>query len=553
MTIKAEIPNGVEAVLAEYKPSEVADYRENPFIEALPPLLSKEAAVDGLAYYPPFSLNERDHEAHVRIHEIQRVFQYFQPTAKDLDLESRISRLIRQGYVSRNPTSSSFARQFHSSHLMSGFNKNGPLMQESFRSTQSALTLMGPSGIGKSTAIHRVLSLYPQVVVHSEYQSVPFTQYQLVWLKLDCPFDGSIKGLCVGFFQAVDRILGSNNFRKFGSARNPISAMQAAMTHIAATTGLGLLVIDEIQHLSTAKGQGAEMMLNFFVTLVNTIGVPVVLIGTNKAAAVLQSQFRQARRGSGQGDMIWERWHQDANWTLLLEGLWEYQFVRKPVPLTDDLSQALFDESQGIPDLAIKLFVMAQIRAMASKKESITSRLIRTVAKENLQLVQPMIGGLKSGDIKQISMYEDMTPIDVEGFIARESSSAITNQKIRELQDAKMKRDRDKHMSVQEQAILKLVELELEPKLAIKWVQKAMASRDTQSVAEVVKAALTLSATSASEGKSFADSQTTSSPYLESDLRTIVAYGRDEGLSAVDSLRRAGVIKTVQQDSLFTE
>ena len=36
---------------------------------------------------------------------------------------------------------------------------------------------------------------------------------------------------------------------------------------------VGILVIDEIQHLSEAKGGGSDKMLNFFVTLVNTIGL----------------------------------------------------------------------------------------------------------------------------------------------------------------------------------------------------------------------------------------------------------------------------------------
>ena len=39
-------------------------------------------------------------------------------------------------------------------------------------------------------------------------------------------------------------------------------------------------------------------MLNFFVTLVNTIGLPVVMIGTTKAMSILQGEFRQARRGA---------------------------------------------------------------------------------------------------------------------------------------------------------------------------------------------------------------------------------------------------------------
>ena len=37
-------------------------------------------------------------------------------------------------------------------------------------------------------------------------------------------------------------------------------------------------MIDEIQHLSMAKSGGSEKMLNFFVNLVNNVGVPVILV-----------------------------------------------------------------------------------------------------------------------------------------------------------------------------------------------------------------------------------------------------------------------------------
>ncbi len=37
-------------------------------------------------------------------------------------------------------------------------------------------------------------------------------------------------------------------------------------------------------------------MLNFFVTLVNTIGLPVILVGTPKARDIFEKDFRSARR-----------------------------------------------------------------------------------------------------------------------------------------------------------------------------------------------------------------------------------------------------------------
>lgn len=61
---------------------------------------------------------------------------------------------------------------------------------------------MGFSGIGKSSVVERILSLYPQVLLHKS----PVNRLQVVWIKLNCPHDGSLKTLCMDFFTKVDNI-----------------------------------------------------------------------------------------------------------------------------------------------------------------------------------------------------------------------------------------------------------------------------------------------------------------------------------------------------------
>lgn len=48
-------------------------------------------------------------------------------------------------------------------------------------------------------------------------------------------------------------------------------------------------------------------MLNFFVTLSNTVGIPTVLIGTSKVQQLFKGNFRQARRAASDGSIIWDR------------------------------------------------------------------------------------------------------------------------------------------------------------------------------------------------------------------------------------------------------
>ena len=93
-------------------------------------------------------------------------------------------------------------------------------------------------------------------------------------------------------------------------------------------------------------------MLNFFVTLINTVSIPVILIGTPKALPLFQNEFRQARRSCGQGNIFWNRLDNNEEFTMLVEGLWEYQWVKNPQELSNDIINTLYDESQGIIDIA---------------------------------------------------------------------------------------------------------------------------------------------------------------------------------------------------------
>lgn len=543
------INNGAEAVEAEYKKQIIEEYSGNPFIEALPDILSSKEVVDELVIYPKYNKEERNLENHYRIHLTQRLFQCFQPLMVHLDLESRISRVIRQGYLARNPFKPEYSAAFHNEN-----NKVNALGFELssnsvFRTTASGFSIVGVSGMGKTTAINRVLSMYPQIIVHSQYKHTNFSMYQLVWLKLDCPFDGSLKGLCIQFFNKVDSLLGTDYYRKFGIGRKTVDNMLSIMSQIVRNTGLGLLVIDEIQHLNQAKN-GREKMLNFFVTLVNTIGVPVVNIGTMKAISVFQSEFRQARRGSGQGDMIWERLKKDRSWELLINALWDYQWTKKEVSLNEEFIDVLYEESMGITDIAVKLYAMSQVRAIMSGKEEVTANLIRQVGKENLRLVRPMIEALKSNDIKKIAMYEDICTLDFEEFLNNEKPKFDLENRIQELKKAREQKEKLDDLSLKQQAILKLIDIGIEAKKAQKAVEKIMDEiKGEISVGDVVIKAIQV----ISEPKvnnSSTKKKNKSEYNIQGDLRLAIEEGRKNKLNAYEIFKEKGYIKNADIDIL---
>lgn len=325
--------------------------------------------------------------------------------------------------------------------------------------------------MGKSSSLNRVLSNFPQVIGHYEYKDKKICIYQVVWLKIHCPFDGSVKGLCIDFFNRIDQILGTRYFEKYATSKRTVDTLLSILGQVARNSGLGLLIIDEIQHLSQAKSGGVDKMLNFFTTLVNTVGIPVVLVGTMKAKNLLQNDFRMARRTLGTGvNIIWERLKNDESFSLLMDTIWEYQFTKKKTQLIEEFINLLYEESQGIIDIAVKIYAMAQIKAISTGREEITVDIIKEVVDNNLNAVKPMIDAIKSNDIRRISKYEDISTIDYEDFLSKTNTNTNLSSRIQDYKAAKRK----KQLSKKEEAIIRLMELDIDRKKAVSAIEKVL-------------------------------------------------------------------------------
>ncbi|WP_180129148.1 ATP-binding protein [Rhodoferax sp. BLA1] len=391
--------------------SSLPEYEGNPFIARLPPLRSQLQLLDALAARPEYHAQERGYAASLRKHCIMRLGRYFEPLERQIQLADRFGMLLRQGYIGRNPLTHDYIR-----HLQNGAERieakslTIPTRQP-VENTATSFALAGCSGIGKSKAIEKVLHQYPQCIQHTD----PFSLVQITWLKLDCPHQGSPKQLCINFFSAVDRLVGTNYFNWYGSRRASVDEMMVHMAHVANLHALGVLVIDEIQHLNKTK-IGPDALLNFLVTLVNTIGVPVILIGTLSAIPLLQENFRQARRASGLGSLIWDRMPKGKAWDYFISQLWQYQWTRVPTEISSEIRDVLYDESQGILDIVVKLFMLAQLRVVSIGEvrhgpEVLTAELLRKVAREDFRVVRPMLDALRANDTKALLKYDDLLPL----------------------------------------------------------------------------------------------------------------------------------------------
>ena len=148
-----------------------------------------------------------------------------------------------------------------------------------------------------------------------------------------------------------------------------------------------------------------------------------------------------------------------------MRSMWKYQWLKTPTPLTNELKDMLYEESQGILDIAVKLYAMAQGKAIADGVETITARTIREVAAEKLQLVKPMLKALKDGDIKKLAQYEDIRLLGVEDYLAAQYAR---------LPGAAAETPNVESRSIEEQIVTQLLEMNVPSKVARSAVKKAI-------------------------------------------------------------------------------
>jgi len=386
---------------AQYAKTGLATYDGNPLIEALPPIWTDLEVARGMLNEPPLPQDsERLLAPKVRVHAVNRLRDVIIPLMPHIDVEDNFSQLIRGGYTSRNPFSRETVAMRHAARLED-------VRWSGYCSSARDLTIIGMSGMGKTTCINSVLRMYPQVIEHKKFESKAFIQTQVVWLKLECPHDGSLRGFCSAFFQALDAALNTSEHSKILNTRANIDMLIEHIGRHCRNYCIGAVIIDELQHLNTPRSDKVQM-LNLLVNLSNRAGVPFVYIGTNAMIDCLSDTLRNARRAAGMGLISFDRFEQnDENWNVLLGRLWKYNWISQATELDADFTKCIYDLTQGNVDFLVILLILTQKYAIYQEIDKISLETLQHVFDNQMYLLHRPIAALRSGDLHK---FDDLMP-----------------------------------------------------------------------------------------------------------------------------------------------
>ncbi|EQB3910976.1 AAA family ATPase [Buttiauxella gaviniae] len=357
------------AVKAVYRQADLPEHRDNPLIEALPPIMSRHDVMVALSNFPEVNEAERKLSDLLREQYIDRIDAFRCPQESFYECYKTIVRLLRTGYSYRNPLDKHTVRYLH--YCEAG--KLGNAFGDGFhRPHAGTFSVTGISGVGKSTMLEQVLGNFPQVIEHNSYNDHDLTPLrQIVWLKVNCPPNSKPRDLSESLLAAIDDVLGME--RTNPPSRN--GTLLRVIGQKIKSSFIGVLVIDEMQRLTRTNGE--NQLINFLHEIVDTLGVPLVFCGNPEFEDKMRHRLRFARRAESTGFMrLKPLAYQSADWQTFVQYLWTYQWTSIFTPLTDELNIKLHKLSKGILAMAQRLFVTAQLKVIGTGYEVITPALL---------------------------------------------------------------------------------------------------------------------------------------------------------------------------------
>jgi hypothetical protein len=444
-----------EKVEAYYTPTEIPQFNGNKYIMALP-VYDRVQIAEHIHYRPPFNSAIRQASVETRILALEVNFaQFFQALTPHADYGLNIFNAIKLGLGNRNPEDSRYVER--TTGLLSELNtlwetetlKEVVQPRQHFRQYDyhedrdrilyaggqfagyHGFHFVGHAGMGKTVATCSLLKAFPQLLYHPKLDGPFSTARQLVWFMQSTPYDGSLKALCRNFLHGVSVITGERYdvYYQADHDRTTVTKLMLAMATVSALLNLGVYILDEIQYLLHSRGQNHIWVLNFLNDLTSALGVPVIMMGTYPALELLGGEFRQLRRGLEQPQQDWHplpfttlgnKKPVDDSWRVFMQSMWEYQFTHRPVELDEYWNTFFHQHSMGVIDIARKLFIFSQIRAMLSPDEMLTPDIILSVYRDYFSKIERYAEIYHKRQWHRLTEFPDYPDITIQEFIEKD-------------------------------------------------------------------------------------------------------------------------------------
>lgn len=345
------------------------------FTTKLPEMKSGNELISALSIIPEYDEIICQQNQAVRLMALSDLYQIYIPSQMSLEIYSKLYLALLRS-MQKKGTQMAIKQRYENYKAIQQQSYSGIL------GGSDSFTIIGTSGIGKSSAISRAISLITENRIIETDK--PYTKI-IPCLIVQCPFDSSVKGMLFEILRKVDETLGSSYYQYALKARATTDMLIGSVAQVA-LNHIGMLVVDEIQNVVNSKN--GKSLIGALTQLINNSGISICMVGTPESTVFFEQAMQLARRSVG---LQYTTMKYDEYFQSFCKIIFKYQFLKNRTEITAAITEWLYEHSAGVISVVVSLIHDAQEIAILTGKELLSLDTLNEAYQQRLTLLHGYI------------------------------------------------------------------------------------------------------------------------------------------------------------------
>lgn len=346
------------------------------FTTKLPEMKSGNELISVLSIIPEYDETICQQNQAVRLMALSDLYQIYIPSQMSLEIYSKLYLALLRS-MQKKGTQMAIKQRYENYKAIQQQSYSGIL------GGSDSFTIIGTSGIGKSSAISRAISLITENRIIETDK--PYTKI-IPCLIVQCPFDSSVKGLLLEILRKVDEELGTDHYIHAIKSRASTTDMLIGAVSSIALNNIGMLVVDEIQNVVNSKN--GKSLIGALTQLINNSGISICMVGTPESTVFFEQAMQLARRSVG---LQYTTMKYDEYFQSFCKVIFKYQFLKNHTEITAAITEWLYEHSAGVVSVVVSLIHDAQEIAILTGKEVLNLDTLNEAYQQRLTLLHGYI------------------------------------------------------------------------------------------------------------------------------------------------------------------
>ena len=354
-------------------------------LQYMPQMLSGRELDEKLAVFPAYDKNIRGKSSTERLIALQDIYQIFVPNTMSREIYAKLYLALLRSLQKKRSILT--VRQANENSKM--------VRQKSYESIiggSDSFTILGPSGIGKSSSISRAINSLTERTV------LEFSNAKLIaCLQIQTPADCSVKSLLLEILRKTDELLHSRYYETAIRSRSTTDMLIGCVSQVA-LNHIGLLIIDEIQNIVNNKN--GKTLIGTLTQLINNSGVSICMVGTPESAIFFEQERMLARRTLG---LNYTAMEYNNNFRDFCKEIIAYSYVQKTISMDEAMLLWLYNHSGGNASVVISLIHDSQEIAILEGYEQLDISMLNIAFEKRMGMLHNFIKPtvIKSSPVKK--------------------------------------------------------------------------------------------------------------------------------------------------------